>query len=223
MEHVASGDQTMIQVMVSMKVTREPLKRTPVTLRLDADGTETPPVLTDRAGIARFELPPTSGKVLVSGVERYDGRLDGEIPIELWSITQSEHDSKGLPGEFPAGSNAYPGMTTRAIVVGGRSILTDSEGYLVDPSEWSEEFARALAAEDGLELGAEHWEVIRYLRASYAKHGTQATVRDMIAHFRRVWGSEKGSNRSLHELFPRGGPQKQGNRLAGLLRTKGEH
>jgi tRNA 2-thiouridine synthesizing protein E len=223
MEHVAAGDQTMIQVMVSMKVTREPLKRTPVTLRLDVDGSETPPVLTDRAGIARFDVSPTSGKVLVSGVERYDGRLDGDIPIELWSITQSEHDSKGLPGEFPAGSNAYPGMTTQTIEVAGREILTDSEGYLVDPSDWSEDFARTLAAHEGLELDAEHWEVIRYLRARYAKHGIQTTVRDMIAHFSRVWGREKGSNRYLHRLFPRGGPQKQGNRLAGLLRTKGEH
>ena len=213
----------MIQVMVSMKATREPLKRAPVTLRLDADGSETSSVLTDRAGIARFDLPPTSGKVLVSGVERYDGRLDGEIPIELWSIAQSEHDSKGLPGEFPTGSNAYPGMTTRTIVVEGRAILTDSEGYLVDPSDWSEAFARTLATQEGLQLGAEHWEVIRYLRASYAKHGIQATVRDMIAHFSRIWVREKASNRALHQLFPRGGPQKQGNRLAGLLRTKGEH
>ncbi|MBK1644671.1 sulfurtransferase TusE [Thiocapsa imhoffii] len=213
----------MIQVKVSMKVTREPLKRTPVVLKLDADGSETPPILTDHEGVASFDLPPTSGKILVSGVERFDGRLDGKIPIELWSITQSEHDSKGLPGEFPVGSNAYPSMTTHAFTVEGREILTDSEGYLVDPSDWSEEFARTLAAHEGLTLSAEHWEVIRYLRASYAKHGTQATVRDMIAHFRRVWGGEQGSNHGLHQLFPRGGPQKQGNRLAGLLRIKGEH
>jgi tRNA 2-thiouridine synthesizing protein E len=213
----------MIDVKVSMKVTNEPLKRTPVVLKLDADGSETAPVFTDRAGVARFDLPPTSGKVLVSGVERFDGRLDGEIPIELWSITQSEHDSKGLPGEFPAGSNAYPGMTTRSVQVGDRAILTDSEGYLVNPSDWSEEFARALAELEGLELNAEHWEVLRFLRARYAKQGIQASVRDMISHFRKVWGSEKGSNRYLHRLFPRGGPQKQGNRLAGLLRTKGEH
>jgi tRNA 2-thiouridine synthesizing protein E len=65
--------------------------------------------------------------------------------------------------------------------------------------------------------------VIRYLREHFAKHGAQATVREMIQHFRQVWGAEKGSNRYLHRLFPRGGPQKQGNRLAGLLRTKGEH
>lgn len=213
----------MITVKVLMKSTREPLKRTPVVLKLDADNVETAPVLTDRAGVASFDLLPTSGKILVSGVERYDGRLDGEISIELWSITQSEQDSRGLPGEFPSGSNAYPDMTTCAIQVGEREILTDSEGYLVDPSDWSEDFARALAAQEGLTLNAEHWEVIRFLRARFARQGTQTTVRDMIIHFRKVWGSERGSNHYLHKIFPRGGPQKQGNRLAGLLRTKGEH
>ena len=77
----------MIAVRVVMKVTNEPLKRTSVVLHLDAEGTETPPILTDRGGVARFDLPPASGKVLVSGVERYQGRLDGEILVDLWSIT----------------------------------------------------------------------------------------------------------------------------------------
>jgi tRNA 2-thiouridine synthesizing protein E len=213
----------MIAVRVIMKVTNEPLKRTPVVLRMDADGCETAPVLTDRSGVARFALPPGSGQVLVSGVERYQGRLDGEILVDLWSITQSGKDSEGMPGEFPAGSTAYPGMSTRLVQVGDREVLTDSEGYLVDPADWSERFARGEAAVEGLELSAEHWEVIRFLRAHYARYGTQASVRDMIRHFREVWGGAKGSNRYLHRLFPRGGPQKQGNRLAGLLRTKGEH
>jgi tRNA 2-thiouridine synthesizing protein E len=213
----------MIAVRVCMKVTNEPLKRTPVVLQIDADGSETEPVLTDRAGVARFELPPASGKILVSGVERFHGRLAGEILVDLWSITQSGNDSAGMPGEFPAGSNAYPGMTTCSVRVGDRDVLTDGEGYLVDPADWSEGFARAQAGLEGLDLHAEHWEVIRLLRDRYANRGTQATVRDMIRHFRQVWGAEKGTSGYLHKLFPRGGPQKQGNRLAGLLRTKGEH
>ena len=213
----------MIAVHVAVKFTNEPLKRTPVTLQMDADDEIIGPVLTDRSGVALFDHPPGSGKVLVSGVERFHGRLDREIVLDLWSITQSADDSTGAPGVFPAGSNAYPGMTTRSVQVNDREILTDSEGYLVDPSEWSEAFARALAAREGLGLNAEHWEVIRYLREYYADHASQASVRDMIKHFRKVWDSERGSNRYLHRLFPLGGPQKQGNRLAGLLRTKGEH
>ncbi len=213
----------MITVRVCMKVSKEPLKRTPVLLQLDLDCSETEPVLTDRAGVARFDVALGSGRVLVSGVERYHGRLDGEILVDLWSITQSGNDSAGMPGEFPAGSNAYPGMTTRCVHVGDCEILTDSEGYLVNPADWSEGFSRAQAELEALVLNAEHWEVIRFLREHYAAHGTQMTVRDMIRHYRVVWGAEKGNSRYLHKLFPRGGPQKQGNRLAGLLRTKGEH
>jgi tRNA 2-thiouridine synthesizing protein E len=213
----------MISVRVAMKFGHEPLKRTPVVLHMDADEQPIGPVLTDRSGVAVFDLPPGSGKVLVSGVARFHGRLDGEIAIDLWSITQSPDDSTGAPGVFPWGSNAYSGMATQVVQVNGREVLTDSEGYLVDPADWTEAFAKTLARQEGLDLNAEHWEVIRFLREQYARHGSQASVRDMIRHFRKVWDGERGSNRYLHRLFPRGGPQKQGNRLAGLLRTKGEH
>jgi tRNA 2-thiouridine synthesizing protein E len=112
---------------------------------------------------------------------------------------------------------------TRVLLVKGKPVLTDSEGYLRNLGDWSEDFVRALAQQEELELSDAHWQVIRYLRAFYAEHGVQAQVRVMIKHFTELWGPERGSNHHLHEMFPRGGPQKQGNRLAGLLRTKGEH
>ena len=107
--------------------------------------------------------------------------------------------------------------------VDGRDVATDSEGYLLDLDDWSEAFARALARDEGLALTPAHWEVIHFLRAHYQEHGVQAQVRVMVKHFSTLWGAERGSNHALHEMFPVGGPQKQGNRLAGLLRTKGEH
>ena len=113
--------------------------------------------------------------------------------------------------------------STRYLDVGGRRIATDSEGYLIDRDEWSEDFARAQAQAEGLELTPAHWEVIRFLREHWHEHGVPAQVRVMIRHFTARWGPERGSNHHLHDMFPRGGPQKQGNRLAGLLRTKGEH
>jgi hypothetical protein len=58
--------------------------------------------------------------------------------VDLWSITQTGNGSAGMPGKFHAGSNAYPGMTTRGIQVGDREVLTDGEGYLVDPCDWSD-------------------------------------------------------------------------------------
>lgn len=116
--------------------------------------------------------------------------------------------------------NALPTPTP---TVGDRVVETDSEGYLAHLDDWSEDFARALARHENLALTDEHWQLINYLRGYYAEHGVQAQVRAMIRHFDAVWGPEHGNNRYLHDLFPRGGPQKQGNRLAGLMKTKGEH
>jgi tRNA 2-thiouridine synthesizing protein E len=112
---------------------------------------------------------------------------------------------------------------TRTMLIDGKAIRTDSEGYLIYLDEWSEDFAWTFAKREQLELTEEHWEVIRFLRDYYEEHRVQAQMRAMINHFTTRWGPERGSNRYLHDLFPRGGPQKQGNRLAGLLRTKGEH
>lgn len=111
----------------------------------------------------------------------------------------------------------------RTIEVEGRAVATDREGYLLDRDDWSEDFVHALAREEGLALTPAHWDVIHFLREYYQQHGVQAQVRTMIKHFTESWGPERGSNHALHEMFPVGGPQKQGNRLAGLLRTKGEH
>ena len=212
----------MICITVTMKFSGVPLKRTPVEIILD-DKQVLGPTPTDRTGKVCFEIPVSSGKVIVAGVERYQGRLDGEINIELWNLTESGNNSEGAASDALSGSNAYHNMSTRQIIVNGSEVLTDGEGYMVNPGEWSEEFVRQLAAQEGLELNSEHWEIIRFIRDWFADHGHQASVRDMIKHFRKLWGCDRGCNHYMHKLFPKGGPQKQGNRLAGLLRTKGEH
>jgi tRNA 2-thiouridine synthesizing protein E len=214
----------MLSIHVSMKFTDEPLKRTPIVLYLDTSPEHPIQGNTDRTGTARFDIPPASGKVMVNGAVRYHGRLEGDIKINLWSPTDAGTvDEFGAPGSMSYGSMAYPGMQTRTLMVNGKAVQTDSEGYLVDLADWSEEFVRTEASYEDLPLTDEIWEVIRFLRDFYEKHGVQANVREIIKHFRTVWGRELGSNHHLHAIFPRGGPQKQGNRLAGLLRTKGEH
>ena len=213
----------MVRIHVAMNFTHEPLKRTPVNLVLDTDSSHPIVVNTDRNGVASFDIPPASGKIVIAGSTHYQGRLEGDIEIGLWSLTDGDAvDAHGAPGGG-GGSTAYPNMKTRALKVNGHEVLTDSEGYLVDLADWSEDFVRAQAAYEGLELTSQHWEVIRFLRSHYEAHQVQANVREIIKHFRKIWGEEQGGNRYLHDIFPRGGPQKQGNRLAGLLRTKGEH
>lgn len=214
----------MLRIHVSMKFSNEPVKRTPVVLYLDTQPQQAIESTTDRVGVAVFDIPAASGKIVINGAARYHGRLEGDVEIQLWSPTDSgsvvEH---GAPGGGDTGSIAYPDMQTRVLKVNGRDVLTDSEGYLVNLGDWSEDFVRAEAAYEDLELTSEIWEVIRFLRDYYERHQVQANVREIIKHFRTVWGPELGSNHYLHKIFEHGGPQKQGNRLAGLLRTKGEH
>ncbi len=112
---------------------------------------------------------------------------------------------------------------TRSLLVDGRDVLTDPEGYILDMDAWSEGFAVASAEREGLALTDEHWQVIAFIREYYEAHSVQAQVRDMVKHFREVWGADKGNSRYLHDIFPMGGPQKQGNRFAGVRKTKGEH
>jgi cobyrinic acid a,c-diamide synthase len=121
-----------------------------------------------------------------------------------------------------ANQTRAPGAT-RTLLVNGQPVATDVEGYLKNLDDWSEDFARAQAEAEHLELTEAHWQIIQFLRAYYEEHRVQAQVRAMIQHFTQVWGPELGNNHHLHALFPIGGPQKQGNRLAGLLKTKGEH
>jgi len=113
--------------------------------------------------------------------------------------------------------------TSSTVLVNGQPVATDVEGYLKNLEDWSEDFARAQAEAEQLTLTEAHWQVIYFLRAYYEEHRVQAQVRAMIPHFAKLWGPELGNNHHLHAMFPVGGPQKQGNRLAGLLKTKGEH
>jgi tRNA 2-thiouridine synthesizing protein E len=214
----------MLEVVVKMKYSGEPLKRTNVELRLDTEPGRAIEGTTDRTGVARFDIRPSSGKIIVAGIPRYHGRLDGNVTLELHSIMDSGsvHES-GAPGGSKGGSTAYAGMQTRTLRLNNREIITDSEGYLVNLDDWSDEFVRAEAEYENLPLTDEHWEVIWFLRDYYEENHLQAHVRDIIKRFKNSWGPDKGSSRYLHTLFPRGGPQKQGNRLAGLLRVKGEH
>ncbi|MDT8282031.1 MAG: hypothetical protein RQ982_04375 [Gammaproteobacteria bacterium] len=48
-------------------------------------------VPTDRSGRVCFDIPVS---ILVEGVERYQGRLDGEVAIELWNPTETGNNLK---------------------------------------------------------------------------------------------------------------------------------
>ena len=98
--------------------------------------------------------------------------------------------------------------------VNGKSIETDGNGNLTDPGTWDEDVAKALAAEDGIELTQEHWDVLKYLRSEYIDNNEQPMERAINKGMSKIW-DRKVSSKDLYVLFPLA-PSKQGNKIAGL-------
>lgn len=95
-------------------------------------------------------------------------------------------------------------------------LARDEMGYLVDPSEWSEEVAVELARGESIELTDEHWEVIRFMRDYLENHQIAPDVRHVMKHMTVNFGA--GRNR-VFELFPFGYVQ-QACKIAGMKRPR---
>jgi tRNA 2-thiouridine synthesizing protein E len=98
--------------------------------------------------------------------------------------------------------------------INGLEIIIDGDGFMQNPSLWSEEVARFLALEAGIEtLNDQQWQVLRFIRAYYTEQG-----KEPMNHKIKL-----GVGLSLMEieaLFP-GGIAKGARRLAGLPKARG--
>lgn len=92
----------------------------------------------------------------------------------------------------------------------------DEEGYLIDPTDWSEDVARYLAEQENIQLTDEHWQVIAFMRTWQQRHGLTPDVRHVIRHMRDAVGA---SRNRVFELFPYGYVQ-QACRIAGMKRPR---
>lgn len=93
----------------------------------------------------------------------------------------------------------------------------DAEGYVVNPEDWNEEVARQLARGLQIELGADHWDVIGFIRASYEEHQVAPDARHVIKHLERRYPG--GGRARLFELFPYGYVG-QACKVAGMKRPR---
>jgi len=94
-----------------------------------------------------------------------------------------------------------------------REIEVDDEGFLIDPDDWSEDLAVALASREGITLTEDHWKIIRYLRDYY----NEFQIAPMI---RKLCKDTGYSLKQIYELFP-AGPAKGACKLAGLPKPAG--
>ena len=78
----------------------------------------------------------------------------------------------------------------------------DENGFLVNPSDWSPAIAVALAAVDDLELTAEHWKVLLFLRAYYDDYQILPAVRAITKAMGMGSVAGIGGTGYLQQLFP---------------------
>jgi dissimilatory sulfite reductase related protein len=94
---------------------------------------------------------------------------------------------------------------------------TDTEGYLIEPMDWTEEVAAELARQENIELTEGHWDAIRFMREYYLEHQVASDVRHVMKHLSQTYGA--ASRNMIFELFPYG-YVKQACKIAGMKRPR---
>ena len=107
-----------------------------------------------------------------------------------------------------------------ALEVGGKSLETDEEGFLINLDDWNEDVAVELAKSEEIDMTENHWEVVHFLREYYNEYQIAPAVRVLTKAIGKKLGKEKGNSKYLYELFPYG-PGKQACKIAGLPKPTG--
>lgn len=106
-----------------------------------------------------------------------------------------------------------------SIEFNGKAIATNAGGYLDNIEDWSEDLAKVIAEEEGVELTEKHWDLINYLRDEYINNGgNQPNTRNIVKAMSAKW-NEKIAQKDVYDLFPKD-PSKQGGRIAGLPESR---
>jgi len=108
---------------------------------------------------------------------------------------------------------------SRTLEVNGQAVALDPEGYLEQFDSWNADIARAIAASEGLELDAAHWELLAVLRDFYREFAQSPAMRPLVKYVGQRLGADKGNSIYLLRLFP-GSPAKLAARIAGLPRPE---
>lgn len=99
-------------------------------------------------------------------------------------------------------------------LIANAPVDVDAEGFLIDPAQWNESIADAIALENGVpKLTDRHWLVVRFMREHYLAHGDAPSIRSL--------GKESGVPiKELYQLFPNG-PAKLAAKIGGIPKPRG--
>lgn len=96
----------------------------------------------------------------------------------------------------------------------------DVEGYLINPEDWDELVACALADEEELVLEEEYWPVLKFMRQYWREHKVAPDVRHVVDHLARAQDLDKPRAKAqLFQLFPYGYVQ-QACKIAGMQKPR---
>jgi TusE/DsrC/DsvC family sulfur relay protein len=98
-------------------------------------------------------------------------------------------------------------------------IQRDEEGFLLDASEWQEDYIEPIAAEMDIVLSEEHMEIIRYIRSYYEQNRAVPEARTLLKYLKEQWGEARATRRYLYRLFPYGYGQ-QACKIAGMTKPR---
>ncbi len=99
-------------------------------------------------------------------------------------------------------------------------VSRDTEGYLVNPGDWNEDFARKVAAEENVALNETFWLAMNFMRKYYAEHDIAPDVRHLVTHLASEHKCDKKQAKKLvFEMFPYG-YVKQACKIAGMKKPR---
>lgn len=100
------------------------------------------------------------------------------------------------------------------LTLGNQTIEMDGDGFMLDPTLWTDDLAKEIAKTDGInELTENHWKVITIIRQNFEEKGMAPMIRVIC----------KGTGlklKEIYELFPLG-PARGACRVAGLPKPDG--
>ena len=99
--------------------------------------------------------------------------------------------------------------------VNGQKIKIDHEGYLLEPSDWNEDVAQAIAAKENIVMTDDVWEVVNFVREYYEERQCVPEHRVLLRKLRDRHGKEKATRKYVFNMFPYGYGQ-QACKIAGM-------
>lgn len=98
-------------------------------------------------------------------------------------------------------------------------VTVNAEGYLVNASQWTQEWAEQVAAQKKIQLTQAHWIIIKELRAFYQEYELVPSMRVWMKLIRQHLSEEQASTLYVTQLFS-SHPLKIAAMISGLPKPK---